>query len=83
MIGLGLYIINLETSGRKQQEIARLSDIKRCSYNRRKTLLLLLCKLYLVGVISIYRKIGFATNLYIRILILLLLSLFPRLRLAG
>jgi hypothetical protein len=77
MIGLGLYIINLEASNRKRQEAARLSDVERYSYNKRKILLLLFCKLCLVGVISIYGKVGFATDFYIYVLTPLFLFLFP------
>jgi hypothetical protein len=83
MIGLGLYVVNLEASGRKQQEAARSSDVERCSHNKRKVLFLLFCRLCLIGIIGIYRKVGFATNLCIYILTLLFLFLFPRLRLTG
>jgi hypothetical protein len=83
MIGLGLYVINLKASGRKRQEAARSSDVERCSYSRRRVSFSSLCRLCLAGIISIYGKVGFATNLYIHVLILLFLFLFPRLRLAG
>jgi hypothetical protein len=83
MIGLDLHIVNLEANSRNQQKTARLSDIERYNHSRRKVLLLLFCRLCLAGVISIYRKAGFATDLYIRVLTLLFLFLFPRLKLAS
>jgi hypothetical protein len=68
VIGLKLYVVNLETNSRKQQEAARLSDIKRYSHSRYRMLFLLFCRLYLAGVISIYRRVGFVTNFCIHIL---------------
>jgi hypothetical protein len=83
VIGLGLYIINLEASNRKRQETARLLDIERYNYIRRRVLFLLFYRLCLAGIISIYRRVGFVINLYMHVLTPLFLFLFPRLKLTG
>jgi hypothetical protein len=77
VIGLRLYIVNLEANGRKRQKVARLSDVERCSYGRYRVLFSSFCKLCLAGIISIYRRVGFVINFYIRILTPLFLFLFP------